>query len=132
VNIEKYINFKATALEIEEIIKNWIKDSKYDLIKFENYNSFEIKAKSSLYINIRELMDSITIIIKGEEIMVNEIGAYLNTRLPEASSFVVSEENSSSAGNDDEDKDELKKCLICEQLQPSNFKFCLHCGAILE
>ena len=132
MNIEKYINFKATALEIEEIIKNWIKDSNYDLIKFENYNSFEIKASSTLYINIRELMDSITTIIKGEDVTVNEIAAYLNTRLPEASSFVISENEASSARNDDTDKDELKKCLICEQLQPANFKFCLHCGAILE
>ncbi len=132
MNIEKFINFKATALEIEELIKNWIKESKYSLVKFENYNSFEIKAKSVLYVNIRELMDSITAIIRGEEITVNEIAAYLNSHLPEASSFVINEEGNVRSENEDIEKDELKKCLICEQLQPANFKFCLHCGAILE
>jgi len=132
MNIEKFINFKATALEIEEIIKNWIKDSNYELVKFENYNSFEIKAKSPLYVNMRELMDSVTIIIKGEEVTVKEIAAYLSTRLQEASSFEISEEEASRSRNNETDNDELKKCLICEQLQPANFKFCLHCGAILE
>ena len=132
MNIEKYINFKATALEIEEIVKNWIKDTNSELIKFENYNSFEIKAVSTLHVNIRELMDSITVIIKGEETTVKEIAAYLNSRLPESSSFVISEEEGNRARTEIVDDDELKKCLICEQLQPANFRFCLHCGAILD
>ena len=131
--MEKCINYQATALEIEQLIKNWIEISKYELMKFENYKIFEISANNQvLNIEIKELMDSITVIIRGNDLIVKEVAAYLNSHLPETASYEIQGNYDSEGNIESSQGEDLRKCAICGELQPKQLNLCLKCGAILE
>ncbi|MHA1785176.1 MAG: hypothetical protein ACTSVY_11705 [Candidatus Helarchaeota archaeon] len=131
MNIEKYINYKSTTLELEQLIKNWISESNYELISFNNYE-YKIKMNDSILILIlKELMDSVTVILKGVRSTINELSTYLNSHLSETTSFVIEDNEYSNNESIPLNDDKLIRCPICGELQPEHLKFCLKCGAVL-
>ena len=131
--MEKCINYQATALEMEQLVKNWVEINRYEIITYQNYKNFEINGNyKNLKLEIKELMDSITIIMQGDGVLVDEMAAYLNLHLIETASFEIKRKSESGEKVEPNEVDDLRKCPICEELQPKQFNFCLKCGAILE